>query len=661
MNLKFKPILLAFTSLVLLVTVCVNGQTPSEREINRLKDEIRRRELVDRDSGILPEDKAPNRANLEKARSALRAVLQAQIDAKEKLKILLGSSMTATESQNIDETLGRLQEDMRLLQSGQFASVTTASPPATINGPSQPTSTAPDSSFTPSVASPNPTSAARSTAEATNATTPNTPVVPAIATAEKIDALPIRKCSDVQLSLATASNLEKYFCGRVAVIQRDKHTTPNSIPGLDLRRDFFFFMITLLAREGRAQYVVAAENERVDKQGGADASGSGSTSLVSKGSVPAILGFATDTGALLKSVNGSTITFRGNVAGLAKALAGKGFISGYDEDSPATRFLRRTSFSFSFDTSRGGLPGTFVGNKQQISNYSFRVDLYNKRDARAGRYKEDWDRFLANQSQALVAQIQTSLLSLTDPSNNTWNDPALQDWYVLTDNAIRAVDGIDQIDAVLRDRLNKAPTKLTGTTLSELRSFDKRFKAWLDEREAILDKVAKAPIVTFEYVNERPQNASSLSKFTFIGEGGFGSRLDLTFNGAITIFNSRPAVAGQQRVRDFQFATQFDVPFGEIGLGLGRPVLSFAGRYERLLSEATTAAGTFAPNTRGDIGVGQVKLTIPIKNSGIRIPFSFSFANRTELIKEKETRGNFGFTFDPDTLFAIFKPFTVRN
>ena len=28
-----------------------------------------------------------------------------------------------------------------------------------------------------------------------------------------------------------------------------------------------------------------------------------------------------------------------------------------------------------------------------------------------------------------------------------------------------------------------------------------------------------------------------------------------------------------------------------------------------------------------------------------------------ELIKEKEVRGNFGFTFDLDTIFAKFKPF----
>lgn len=652
------------------------GQTPGDQDINRLKSEIQQRELVDRDATILREDKEINRINLEKARNSLRALLQSKIESKRRLKTLLGQSITPEESQSIEAALQNLEADMQQLERSISASA--SSSPATpetsnssVNQPAtsdNPFPVTPGSSAQPvaeriaNVAAFDSSSSGQPSVPPGNAALsgPGRAVSPASATTNQADVLPIRKCSDVQQNLASASNLEKFFCGRVAVVQRDKHRAAQPILGLDLRRDFFFFMITLLAREGRAQYVVAAENERVDKQGGSDASSSGSTSLVSKGSVPTILGFAVDTGALLKSTNGSTITFRGNVAGLAKALAGKGFISGYDEDSPTTRFLRRTSFSFSFDPTRGNQSEVFTGNKQQISNYSFRMDLYNKRDAREPRYKKDWDTFLANQSQALVAQIDSSLRVLTDPSNNTWTDPVLQDWYVLADSAVRGADGLDQIDAVLREQLNKAPGKLAPTTLAELRSFDKRFKDWLDERENILDKIAKAPIVTFEYINDRPLNTASTSKFNFIGEGGFGPRLDLTFNGSVTMFNKQPAAAGQGRVRDFQFAGQFDAPLGEIGLGLGKPVLSFAGRYERLMSDATTAIGTTAPNTKGAIGVGQIKFTIPVKNSGIKIPISFSFANRTELIKEKEVRGNFGFSFDLDTLFALFKPFSQK-
>ena len=51
-----------------------------------------------------------------------------------------------------------------------------------------------------------------------------------------------------------------------------------------------------------------------------------------------------------------------------------------------------------------------------------------------------------------------------------------------------------------------------------------------------------------------------------------------------------------------------------------------------------------------------MKLTIPVKGSGVRMPLSVTFANRTDLIKEKEIRGNVGITYDLDMLFAKFKP-----
>jgi hypothetical protein len=54
----------------------------------------------------------------------------------------------------------------------------------------------------------------------------------------------------------------------------------------------------------------------------------------------------------------------------------------------------------------------------------------------------------------------------------------------------------------------------------------------------------------------------------------------------------------------------------------------------------------------GNIGLFQSKLTIPVKGSGIKIPISFTYSNRTELIKEKDVRGSIGFTLDLDSIFS---------
>jgi len=76
-----------------------------------------------------------------------------------------------------------------------------------------------------------------------------------------------------------------------------------------------------------------------------------------------------------------------------------------------------------------------------------------------------------------------------------------------------------------------------------------------------------------------------------------------------------------------------------------------------LMENGFTPAGTVVPKTKGDIAVGQIGLNIPIKSLGMKFPVSVTFANRTELIKEKTIRGNIGFTFNWDTLFARLKPF----
>jgi hypothetical protein len=55
---------------------------------------------------------------------------------------------------------------------------------------------------------------------------------------------------------------------------------------------------------------------------------------------------------------------------------------------------------------------------------------------------------------------------------------------------------------------------------------------------------------------------------------------------------------------------------------------------------------------KGVINFGQAKLDFPIGSSGMHIPISMTFSNRTELIKESNVRGNIGITFDLDKLFA---------
>jgi hypothetical protein len=185
-------------------------------------------------------------------------------------------------------------------------------------------------------------------------------------------------------------------------------------------------------------------------------------------------------------------------------------------------------------------------------------------------------------------------------------------------------------------------------TKTAITGFAKQFISYTEAKNALLKRIAKGKIFTLEYTNNRGVNAPDLSNINFIAATGMGARIDLTANGSFTFYNKQPLAATPGglrpgRVRDFQFAGQVAIPFK---VGDGQFDFWFSGRYERLMENASTLAGTTIPGTKGDIAVGQIGLNIPIKSLGIKFPVSVTFANRTELIKEKEVRGNIGFTFN---------------
>ena len=54
----------------------------------------------------------------------------------------------------------------------------------------------------------------------------------------------------------------------------------------------------------------------------------------------------------------------------------------------------------------------------------------------------------------------------------------------------------------------------------------------------------------------------------------------------------------------------------------------------------------------GGIFIAQAKLTFKAGDNKAKVPVSITWANRTELIKAPEVRGNVGFQFDWDALFG---------
>jgi hypothetical protein len=423
-------------------------------------------------------------------------------------------------------------------------------------------------------------------------------------------------------------------------------------------RNLGLFALAIALRKQTAVFVAAAEDARVDKQVGGGDSNVGSTSLVSKGSIPSILGYAVENGALAREVSGTTITFRGNPVGIVKALSSAGFIEGYQNSDTGIQFLRRFSFALSFDASRGQPGNTsgsavFTGDRQQLSSYSLRCDIVNHRDPRDKAYNEAWHQLIAKDLTTLSDAVR-----LLDDALD--KDDAFIAWHANANAKVEAASASGasekDVDKLIRSELEKlASLTLSPEADSLAEAFAKSYKAFLQSRGSILDTISKGPIVTFEYTNIRNVDAVDQSNFKLIAEGAFfNGRADLTANGSLTILNKIPGGTKLDRVQDVDLSGQLDLPLGEIQK-IGSIVLSFSGKYKHMMQDTMMASGMMA-DTKGDIGVGQVKLTIPVKGSGVRIPISFTFANRTELIKEKIVRGNIGITFDLDSIFARLKP-----
>jgi hypothetical protein len=396
------------------------------------------------------------------------------------------------------------------------------------------------------------------------------------------------------------------------------------------------------------------EDERADKQVGATSSASGTTTLVSKGTVPKVIGVAVENGAVTQSQSGTTVTFRSNVGGAIRAAADKGFFDLRPDNDPALNLLSRLSFSASFDTSRGigSESNTFTGETQQLSQWTGRLEIVNRRDVQGKEAMAKW------QTRVFPINIATAVRTIA-----TTQDAALTTWIADTAAAIRTAASasgrtsdqlVADVEAELKRREALFPTdaQLTPEMAAAFRGYSTAAATLVQRRHDLLNELAAGALVSVEYTNDRPPKGPTTSNIRVVAEAG--GTVDITGNVSVTLFDIIPAGASGA-VRDIQASGQIDFKLGS-ATTTGAFTLSFAGKYQNQLENSFNDAGIMILNTTGTTAIGQAKLTIPIRGTGLRIPVSITVANRTELVKENVIRGNIGVTYDLDSVFARFKP-----
>ena len=397
----------------------------------------------------------------------------------------------------------------------------------------------------------------------------------------------------------------------------------------------------------------------------------GTTSLAMKGAVPKILGFAVQHGAITQQVNGNTVTFRATPAGVIKALADvdtKSIFgvptnaSGQPMQEPCD-WCNKFSAAITFDVSQGANPGTLTATKQQVQSWSARAELVNHRDPTQRRYIKNFQR-LTGEFEYIQRHDELAKAFAQSPGFDNWLSN-------LVDQVTKEVDApLADGSMALSDASIKFIALVTPALQAEqqlqfsqdfevkLKSYADAIKPLLEQRNAIVDLANKGLLITADWTVTRDPNVPDLSTITGILENGLGPgrKHDLTVNIAAAFFNSSPKAPVHQ-FHDFKATGQYDIPLGTFQ-SYGPFVFSLASRYEFIPNDTLSPGGATIGTTpttaalSGNMWVGQAKLTIPVKGSGVRIPFSISAANRTELIKEKDVRGNIGITFDLDAIFA---------
>jgi hypothetical protein len=439
---------------------------------------------------------------------------------------------------------------------------------------------------------------------------------------------------------------------------------------------------------------------RTDKQSGSDA-GSGGTSLIARGVTAKTLSVAAEYGALTQSTSGSTVTVRGNLAGLPAALIRKNVFPycnhgraklqapGFCFERSILGQLRKISFGVSFDTTRnnqgmtatvmdgsGGVTAAdppaaeFHANRREVAGVSARYEIWNRRDVTSAEYVTRWEEMLKEKNITAIAQELTA-----------------------TTDAI--LDAVEQSEAYKRWRLrahdrlmNAGAAELEETVIEQYRTLAKdllkekavdagmaakvssQYSQFGLTQDELIDLASSEPVLTFEYLYNRPLEQQPTSTVRLIFDLPVMRGWSLIANGAFTLYDPLSKGVTSPQVgafRDAQFGIQSNHTIKNI-FTFGSGALSFSYYYQNQISPAVlnvdpanpipgitfinlpnNATKVFA--SKGNLHIGQIRLELGAGNS-VRFPLAVSYSNRTELINKPTWRAQIGISYDFDSLFA---------
>jgi len=649
------------------VGATAQAQQPQSDSVESLIQQIRSLELIERDSNTPAEVKKLNQTFLAERRGRLQQLVQNRIDSLRAYLTSVSGVLTAEETQKVQgaiDDLERMRADFKVNPTP--LSVATADPVSN--------STAETPDAVPSARVAGATSAEVASATSVEATAPvPTPTPPATVT----------DCTSDN-SYKSAPPLLTAVAERVADnIIGDAQADPRFLVNAAFSPMMFYVVADALtvntdspvrSIKSLQAYQYLGETARTDKQVGAGSSSSGTTSAIEKPGFARLLGFAVEKGAILKDVNGSSLTLSTSPYVLFTLKNGGDTAENYARAG----FLNRIGVSASFNIEdENALLAS--ARRNQLTDWSVRARLYGDRSTRSKAFQDAWREkiqpaiekrlnvltgvgaFIANSPEfrslqvAARTQVNTAVADLM--ASESYKKAADADKKTMLTNTI-----LCNIRSGVFDEINSGRHPISNASRAEIvNKYVPALAAALDNLEVVrgvlkdqLDELSKGPLATFAYTNHREPTTSDYSEFKLLFEQDrtlFGM-LKVVGNASFTMYNKPNPLLNQSRLRDLSAALSFEgsfySPFLKNQPDLSKITYAFTGNYQRMRENSGM------PGRKSDLAAFQFKLDIPIYG-GLNLPIAITYVNGTEHTTKEDTRLNFGFKFDMDKLFALTK------
>lgn len=430
-------------------------------------------------------------------------------------------------------------------------------------------------------------------------------------------------------------------------------------------------------------YTYIGETTRTDKQLGTNAASGGSTSAIEKPGWSDLLGFAVERGAIQQDVSNTVLTLSTTPYSF--------LVASQDDTAEMNRrygYLKRLGLSASFNISDKDKVLANASRKN-LSQYAAKFRITSDRGPNSEEFDEEWNTLIKPAIQGYLNTLSGGIESLFGQNvdlqdyRNSINTAVFADiQQVLTDtsasvaamNATQKAAAIKAakvkvssivlcalktkvFDEVKSDGSGKIKVDkvtadhLAGSVLPRLIAARGRLDEAKELYQQMLKDFEKKPEASFSFTNIRPDIGTQYGVFNFLYQRYLGaSPVKMTFNAGSSFYHGANPKLNQSTFRDFVTSLSLtghrNSPFQTTEVDLSQLTYSLTARYQRIQENRNL------PNRKADLAVVQFKLEVPIAK-GFSLPLSLTYANATELNKEKTVRGNFGITLDFDKFMAI--------